>query len=247
MRHSAVVILMALVLAGGAASADPIGSITVKWHPPNFTSGTIFLWGAGYKGAEAYGGIDPLEVAATPPPSGEGTALLRNPQTGFLDAFCIELLQGPPSSFATYAVVMPEDAPDPGEYVPGAMGYEKQEHLRELWGRYFGAARLDGLKAEVFSACVWEIVYEDNETVWDVTTIGSPDGRGFRCTGTDTTLANAWLASLDGEGPKANLRALTHPDHQDFLVETPEPATLWLLVTGGATALIGAVRRRRRR
>jgi len=245
MNRLAVVILSGMLFVGASVSASPLDTITIKTHPPNITNGTMFLWGGPVKGGEAIGGIYRFDVSTSDPPTGEGALLVRDPATGLLDAFCIELLQDPPTSFSTFQVVMPEDAPIPGDFIPGPMGHQKQEELRELWGRYFGTAKASGGAAEVFSACVWEIVYEDNDTVWDVTTLGSADGRGFRCTGADTTLANTWLGSLDGTGPLANLRGLTNTEDQDFLAETPEPATVTLLVLGGgALALIHGRRRK---
>ncbi|HUU59683.1 MAG TPA: PEP-CTERM sorting domain-containing protein, partial [Phycisphaerae bacterium] len=159
---------------------------------------------------------------------------------GQLKSFCIDIAQSSSQNAVVYDVRAVWEAPVP---LYGPMGPQKEEYLRELWGRYFPTAAADAADAEVFSACAWEIIYEDADpNVWDVTA-----GTGFRCELlSDSVKANAWLASLDGTGRKANLAALTHDDYQDFLVETispiPEPGTL-LLIVAGAPLLM---RRRRR-
>jgi len=250
MSRPCLLVLISTLLVTTGANADPVGdNLVMKRVPPNFTSGTLEVWGGPVTGWSSYGGINHCEVASSPAPCGEGALVLLDPHTGYLNAFCIELVQASPSSYVPYDVVMPKDAPDPGEYVPGPMGFVKQEYLRELWGRHYDTATTSGEYAEVFSACIKEIEYEDNASVWDVTTIGSPDGRGYRCAGTDTVLANQWLASLDGTGPKADLRALTNPDYQDFLVEVvPEPTSVTLMLTGSVlVGLVGTRRRHRRK
>lgn len=114
--------------------------------------------------------------------------------------------------------------------------------LQELWGRYYGIASTDPQKAEAFSAAVWETVFE-TDAARDVTV-----GTGFRCTQLATgmaSLANSWLATLDGTGHKADLRALTSGGYQDFLVEVPEPATAGLVLVGSLVQL--SLRRKRMR
>ena len=242
MRYCVALVLVGLILVAADVFAGPLDTITMKRILPNFTDGTINVWDPDRSG-ECNGGIYHQEISQTQPPTGEGLLLPPDCQTGLLTTFCIELAQNAPDSFVTYQVDMPEDV----------LGLDRQQALRELWGRFFNTAKASPSAAEAFSAAVYEIVYEDNSTVWDVTTMGSAGGRGFRCENADTALANTWLAALDGKGPMEDLRVLTNPDFQDYLATTggggeiPEPTTLWLVATGGATALIAEVRRRRRR
>ena len=213
-----LVVLLGLV---SQASASVLGTVTASLTG-EFTDGTITI--AGVRNVTGYGGIYLLDKTAG---TGDG-ALLPN---GLVKSGCIDLLQDSASGSMTYNVLMPADAPVPGT----TMGPVKAALLQELWGRYFHSqAELDPQKAEAFSAAVWEIVFESDSTL-DVTV-----GTGFSCTGLATgmdTLANSWLASLDGTGPKADLRALTHETYQDYLVEVPEPASLLLITLGGLTIL----------
>ena len=75
---------------------------------------------------------------------------------------------------------------------------------------------------------------------WDVKTDGTPGIGGFIALNVDAATANKWLQSLDGHGPKADLRVLTNHGAQNYLVAVPEPATLVLLGLGG----LGLIRRR---
>ena len=196
---------VALVLAAGAWG-DVLGTATIK-YTGNYTDGTIKVWGGGLSGVTGYGGFYLLDKNAG---TGEGE-LIPN---GTVNSFCMELTEEPSKNYTVYNV----------ESIGGAKG----AHLSELWGRYFSPT-MSKANAELFSACVWEIWYEE-PSVWDVSA-----GPGFRCTGiTSATTANGWLASLDGTGPMANVRTLTHPSKQDFLVEVPvpEPGSIALLASG---------------
>jgi hypothetical protein len=119
-----------------------------------------------------------------------------------------------------------------------------------LWGRFFDPAWLgdgpftgqENSDAGAFAAAIWEIIYEDFPTsssdAWDVTIDGTTGPGGFWATGVDATTANAWLATLDGTGPMADLRAFTNCCKQDYIVEVPEPATVAMLGLGGVLSLI---------
>lgn len=221
---SVAVVLILLVV--GQAGAGILGTALIK-KTGHFTDGTITI--AGVRNVTAYGGIYLLHKSGG---TGDG-ALLPD---GEVKSVCIDLMQNSTGGLQLYNVVMPPEAPVPGT----AMGAVRAALLEELWGRYFHTqAELDAKKAEAFSAAVWEIVFESDPT-FDVTV-----GTGFRCSGLASgmaALANGWLASLDGTGPMADLRALTNETYQDYLVEVPEPATACLLALGGL-----AVLRRRRK
>ena len=220
MRYAAFAGVVCLLVAS-LATADILGTVTAA-YTGNFTDGTIKLWGDGYPGGiEGYGGVYILNKTAG---TGEG-ALIPD---GDIWSFCIEMAEHPSGDPVAYDVVMPSDAPLPPTH--GQIGAAGQEYLRELWGRYYDTAILNQADAEAFSACVWEIVYEGSDPMaWDVSA-----GPGFRCEKlADPGKANGWLASLDGTGPKAHLRALVYEGEQDYLVEIiPEPGTLAMLALG---------------
>ncbi len=247
----AIVVLLALSLSTVYA-ATSLGTVTINDHypdPGNFTDGNMIIWITFDNGNQGYadteGGIYPEYLVASPPATGDGQYITANPDKGHVIAYCAEISENPNSGDTTYDVIMPEGGPENPDYIKGSapMGSLKQEYLRELWGRYSETAETTGAKAEAFSACVWEIIYEAvpaTPSDWNVS-----NGPGFWCENVaETSTANQWLHSLDGTGDKADLRMLTHPDYQDFLVEVPEPATLSLIGLGGIGMLI---RRRRSR
>jgi hypothetical protein len=217
MRRSANILIVAVLVAASTACAGVVGTATVS-YTGNFTDGTMTI--GGVRNVQTYGGIYLLNKTAG---TGDG-ALIPN---GTIDSFCIDVFQNVNSNSEVYLVQTLDSAPITGG--AGPMGLAKANDLRELWGRYFSQVQANAQKAEAFSACVWEIVYESDPN-WDVTS-----GAGFYCTGLATgmpTLANSWLASLNGTGPMADLRALTSQCHQDFICEIPEPAAISLLTLG---------------
>ena len=136
----------------------------------------------------------------------------------------------------------------PGE--GGKIGSEKAGYLSELWGRFFDTTWVtsesfteeQNIAAEAFAVAVWEIVYEDvpaSAMMWDVAVDGTAGPLGFRCENVDISLANGMLRSLDGTGPKAELRAFVNGCKQDYLVEVPEPATILLLGLSSLTLIRG--------
>ncbi len=220
-----------LCLTSGAR-ASLKNTVDIK-HDGYGASGMAELWGGGLHGANRHAGVYMLEKTAG---TGEGEFW----EDGYIGAFCIELTQYSPGYPKTYDVVLPEDAQRPTTFLGEKIGSEKADNLMELWGRYFDSAWAEddsftneqNAAAEAFAAAVWEIVYEDlpaSSAQWDVTTDGTPGNLGFRAENLDTVLANKMLHSLDGAGPKADLRAFVNSCKQDFIVEVPEPATIVLL------------------
>ena len=140
------------------------------------------------------------------------------------------------------------DAPiGPGGDASGAMGAQRAEHLKRLWGNYF----VPGPYPE-FQVAVWELLVEDPANGYDVT---SGDFYASRSNEVDRTQINQWLDLVTDpaySGPVSNLMyAMTSSDTQDFavLIETggqtvPEPVTLAGLVLGGG-GLLGYLRRRK--
>ena len=191
------------------------------------------LWGGGLDGDLRRAGVYMLDKTAG---TGEGELW----DDGYLAAFCIELSQSSPDYPQKYGVVQPEEAQMPTTFLGEKIGQDKADYLSELWGRHFDDAWAEGdsftseqnASAEAFAAAVWEIVYEDlpvSPILYDVTVDGTPGSLGFRAENLNSTLANGMLHSLDGTGPKAELRAFVNNCRQDFLIQVPEPATVVLL------------------
>ena len=151
-------------------------------------------------------------------------------------SFCCELTEhiGYGGSY-TYDVVALENGTDS----IGGMGSARADEIRELFGRYYNPSFgqvLDADHAAAMQMSIWEIVYEQGNTL-NVTT-GTAQFQND--SGNAILLANAMLASLDGTGPKAtDLLAISAAGIQDQIV--PAPGTM---VLAGAGVL--AIKRRRR-
>jgi hypothetical protein len=164
--------------------------------------------------------------------------------------FCIELPQNATNGWSN--VIPLEEAPLPPLFGT-PMGSTKADYMRELWGRHFDSSWPTGgdkQGAEAFSIAVWEIIYEALPATpadWDVTSgWNSTLHTGFQtfAADADTVTANAWLRGLTGNSAyfAPNLVAISNGYGQDYLVQVPEPATLFLLAAG-----VAAVLRRRSR
>jgi hypothetical protein len=233
MNHTrfAVLVFLAGIAAFSVtpANAAILGTVNISNHNTNL-SDTGTLYGDGHpEGIYAYTGVYSWTNEGG---TGLGTAV---PNWGF----CIELPQG--AYNGPVDVLSLQDAPLPPLF-GSPMGTNKANAIRELWGRDFDSSWITGQNrqmAEAFSAAIQEIVYE-TDLVWDVT-----GGAGFHV-GADVeqaAIANTWLSQLNGNSAYFvnNLVAISTTDGQDYVVQTPEPATLSLLAFGAAALL----RRRR--
>ncbi len=236
----AVILASITLTLPSLAKASLTGTIDICYDG-NGAGGTAKLWGGGLNGENAKVGVYLLKKS-------NGTEEGELWENGLIATFCLELSEYAPEHTKTYDVVLPEDAHKPITYLGQKIGFEKAEYLREAWGRFFDPAWIgsgpfteqQNSKTEAFSAILWEIIYEDlpeSPLMWDVTVDGTPGPRGFHATGLDTYTANYMLHMLDGTGPKADLRAFVYDGKQDYIIQVPEPATVWLLAVGTSTLL----------
>lgn len=220
-----------LGVISGAGFATPVDSVTADYIGMGAKS-SLKIWGGGHSDFKTNAGAFIFDKTGD---TGEGAYF----DNGIISGFCMDLGQSVARREKTYELIMPEEGPRPTNFLGGPMGSVKAGYLSELWGRYYDSSWSDGGRysrqensdAEAFAAAIWEIIYEDvpgSSSGWDVRRDGTSGRGGFRAKGLDYSKANRWLASLDGTGPMAELRAISHDCVQDFLVEVPEPATVAL-------------------
>jgi hypothetical protein len=216
------------------AIAMPVSTVDVV-HSGFGANEAVTVWGGGLEDESVYGGVYMLNKT-------DGYNEGKIWPNGLIGAFCTELPQDAPETTLTYDVIGLEQGPRPITFLGQAMGTEKANYIRELWGRFFDSSWSSGgsyswqqnIKAAAFASAIWEIVYENlpkSPLGWDVTVDGSTGNLGFRVEAlTDLTdIANLMLHSLNGTGPMADLR---------------EPATIIILGIGGTLSLL---RRKRRK
>ncbi len=224
--------------------ATPLGTIEINKIGYGAES-TIWVWGDNLNGISGYGGIYLFTKTGG---TGQGNIW----PNGLIAAFCFEPPEEAPTGTTTYDVVLPEQAPKPTDFLGGPIGFEKAEYIRELWGRFFDPAWVNGepftsqqnSRAAAFTAAIWEILYEDlppSPLGWDVTVDGTPGDLGLRCWTEGAATANDWLHALDGTGPEADLRVFISEGNQDYIIQVPEPVTIALLGLGS----LGLLRKRR--
>jgi hypothetical protein len=224
-------------------SANPLGTVDI-YEAGHGANQTIDIYGGGLAGEEMYAGVYMLQKTGD---TGAGAIWPNSLLTGF----CIEAEEPSLPTTHTYSVELPENNYNP--VLNEFLGVQKANYLSELWGRYYDASwsglgshtAVENEEASAFAAAVWEIVYEDvpvSSLLWDVSTDGTPGAAGFSSFQANAGMANSWLHSLDGTGPKANLAVFSNQGAQNFIVQVPEPATLALLGLGGVMSVI---RRRR--
>jgi hypothetical protein len=228
--------------------ATPVGTVDIA-HDGFGANDLMQIWAGGREGVYGYAGVNMLDKTY-------GTNEGKNWSNGPIGAFCIEWAELKTDSMLTYDVIMPEEGPVPTTLLGGGMGLTKAKYLQELWGRYYDSSWAEGgsfsyeqnTKAAAFAAAVWEIVHEDlplSSSGWDVKVDGTAGDRGFRCEYFGADLANYMLHSLDGTGPRAELRVFSYNGYQDYIVMVPEPATIILLGFGGVLGLAGRKNRTR--
>ena len=237
--------IAAFLMPSMAVKATTLGTVDIN-RAKNGTSGIAEVYGGGLAGETVYTGTYILDKTSG---TGAGTFWDNGPVAGF----CIELEEPAPVDISsyTYDVIGVSDAYS--SVLNESVGIEKSNYLSELWGRYYDPSWADGSydlsdhsAAGAFAAAVWEVVYEDlpaSSYGWDVTTDSAPGISGFAVDGINHTVANAWLASLDGTGPMTDLAVFTNDGNQNYLVAVPEPTTMLLLGVGG---VLGAMRRKKR-
>ncbi len=225
--------------------AEIQGTIDIA-HEGYGANSAALIWGGGLSAYDGSAGVSILEKSAG---SGQGNLWNDGPIAGF----CIELSEWSSSHMGTYNVVFPEQAQNPTTFLGEAIGSVKADYISELWGRFYDPAWAQGdsfttsqnRDAGAFGAAIWEIIYEDlpsSSSGWDVGADGTAGQLGFKAVGVDSCTANTWLRSLDGQGPRADLRAFTYDGRQDFVVQVPEPATIFLLGMGSVTLIRRRIR-----
>jgi hypothetical protein len=241
LKLSVVFFAAVVMILPSATKATPLGTVDIA-KTGNGASDIIEVWVAGYEGLPSYAGVYMLDKT-------DGTNEGKIWSDGPIGAFCIEWAELTSTSTLTYDVIMPAEGPVPTTLLGGPMGTSKAKYLQELWGRYFDPSWVgsgtftytQNTKAAAFGAAVWEIVHEDLPTSslgWDVTVDGTAGIRGFRADFLDSVAANNMLHSLDGTGPRADLRVFSYNGQQDYITAVPEPATIALLGLGGVFSLL---------
>jgi hypothetical protein len=249
LKTSVVLCAVFVLVLPCSAKATTLGTLDVV-HSGFGASDVVTIWGGGFSGVDVWSGVYMLDKS-----NGYNEGKLW--PDGTIGAFCTELSEEAPSTTLTYDVIPLDKGPRPTNFLGDAMGSDKANYIRELWGRFYDSDWASGgsyswqenIKAAAFATAIWEIVYEDLPTSskgWDVTIDGTSGSLGFCVDAlTDLTdIANVMLHSLDGTGPMADLRVLSYNGAQDYIVEVPEPATLIILGIGGT---LGLLRRRRSR
>lgn len=154
---------------------------------------------------------------------------------GLFSTFCIEVHQDVlPGNNYTYDTNTVAGAPLPVNILYGTpMGAVKADKISELYGRFYASLSSNDDYA-AFQLAIWDFVYDGGGTVGT----GVFQASGF---GAAMALADAWIAAVDGTGPRmAGLGALSSDDWQDQIF-VPAPGSLALIGLGGLVA----TRRRR--
>lgn len=236
--HAITCVAAFLTLPVWVVNAQSLGTVDIV-RSGHGAGRSIDLYGGGLSGQQGHAGVYMLEKTAS---SGAGDIWAN----GSIGGFCIELEEPAPNATYTYDVVNTPDAYS--GFLEEALGAGKADALSELWGRYHNSAwegtggftSAQNNEAAAFATAVWEIVYEDlpdDVTDWDVSRDYTWGSFRFGSDQVDSTLANSWLHSLNGTGPKASLAVFTQDGNQNYVVAVPEPTTIALLGLGGIMSL----------
>jgi hypothetical protein len=228
----AVVAVVSLLAAAGAASADTVEARFV---------------GSGLHRTVQVSGVANVTVHA-----GELIHEFRNGTgaaaglTGQIRTFCTEVTQLVNSNWRVFDLVAPSNAPNPGP----PMGDQKALMLARLYDLAAGQQNTSADYAAAFQMMIWEIVYDFDAANAATGNLSRTDGNirflsGDSHFGTVTTIFESLrtqLLAYNGVGV-TNLAAIVNSGSQDQLLLIPLP-------TAGAMGLAGlglvAARRRRR-
>lgn len=235
-RKSGLIFLSIVLFLPCLANATVLGTADLLYAGIGARD-VVTVWGGTIEGTSMYAGTYMFQKI-----NGTGQGDLWT-NYDVLGTFSMGLTgQTPSNPIKTYDVIMPANA----SFLGGELGLTKQKYLQELWGRYYDPSwssvyntSTQNAKAAIFAMAIWEIVYEDYSGTplnWDVTVDGTPGSSGFAADYTYTSVANTWLHSLDGTGPRTDLRVF-NIDGQNYLVAVPEPLTIILLSAGSLVLL----------
>jgi hypothetical protein len=241
LKKTGFLYLLAILFVPCLAHATVLGTVDLIYSGPG-ASDAMTIWGGSAQGTTLNIGASKFQKL-----SGTGQGELWS-NLDVIGAYSIDLYEPRAGYRTTYDVIMPSDGPRAVSYLGSTIGTTKEKYIQELWGRYYDPAWTTGdtftspqkTKAAVFAIALWEIVYEDfsgNPMDWNVMTDGTPGSGGFAADYMYASIANDWLHSLDGTGPRADLRVFSPDGYQDFLVAVPEPMTIILLTTGSLVML----------
>lgn len=232
--------IFGLALAGAATAANA-GTVTATFHTVDPYRIIDFSQDSGHSYESTWAGKFLWTRS--------GGTEVGNPGHDFT-TFCIEMNQE--INFGgtyTYDVVSLDKG---GTHFAGpgvGMGAARADLISELWGRHYSEI-VGNDTAAAFQIAVWEIVEDSNNRNLRAGQFRIRDA-GTRSAPAYVSLAQQWLDSLNGHGPKAVLEAISSREHQDQVFykgaasAVPLPAAVWGGL--GLMSAVGALRLRRMR